>query len=207
MGGFPKAWQPLLAAAVMLVAATAQTVPAQANRSMATGDLTSQPIGHYEYCQRLPAECSIRLADRGPMALGADLKALIARVNLQVNRAVMPLSDLEIYGRDEFWTYPVDGVGDCEDYALEKRRLLREAGLSLTNLLITVVRKSDGEGHAVLTVRTDRGDYILDNLNDEVKLWSETNYQFLKRQASTHTGRWVNLREENNMLVSAIPAQ
>jgi predicted transglutaminase-like cysteine proteinase len=197
----------MLAAAVMLVAATAQTVPAQANRSMATGDLTSQPIGHYEYCQRLPEECSIRLADRGPMALGADLKALIASVNLEVNRAVSPLSDLEIYGRDEFWTYPVDGVGDCEDYALEKRRLLREAGFSLTNLLITVVRKSDGEGHAVLTVRTDRGDYILDNLNDDVKLWSETSYQFLKRQASTHTGRWVNLREENNMLVSAIPAQ
>ncbi len=207
MGGLPKAWQPVLAAAAMIVAATAQTVPAQANRSMATGDLTSQPIGHYEFCQRVPEECMIRPSDRGPLSLGAELKAFVSQVNVAVNAAVKPLSDLEIYGRDEFWTYPVAGVGDCEDYALEKRRMLMEAGISLSNLLITVVRKQDGEGHAVLTVRTDRGDYILDNLTDDVKLWSETSYSFLKRQASNHTGRWVSLREENNMLVSAVASQ
>ena len=49
---------------------------------------------------------------------------------------------------------------------LEKRRDLMSKGISLTDLLITVVRKPDGEGHAVLTVRTDEGDYVLDNLTD-----------------------------------------
>ena len=85
--------------------------------------------------------------------------------------------------------------GDCEDYVLEKRRDLARLGLSLSNLLITVVRKPDGEGHAVLTVRTDKGDYILDNLTDAVRLWDQTGYRFLKRQASNHTGRWVTIRE------------
>lgn len=193
-----------MAAVAMVVAATAQTVPAQANRSMSVGDLTSQPIGHYEFCQRLPEECAIRPVDRSKLRMDVSIKALVASVNVTINQQVRPMSDLEIYGRDEYWTYPTSGLGDCEDYALEKRRQLAEAGISLSNLLITVVRKEDGEGHAVLTVRTEGGDYILDNLNDEMKLWSETSYRFLKRQDSSHTGRWVTLREENNLLVSAV---
>lgn len=193
-----------MAAVAMVVSATAQTVPAQANRSMSVGDLTSQPIGHYELCQRLPQECAVRPADRSKLRMDASIKSLVADVNLTINQQVRPMSDLEIYGRDEYWTYPTSGVGDCEDYALEKRRQLAEAGISLANLLITVVRKEDGEGHAILTLRTEGGDYILDNLNDEMKLWSETSYRFLKRQDSGHTGRWVSLREENNMLVSAV---
>ena len=78
---------------------------------------------------------------------------------------IKPMNDIDIYGKDEVWAYP-DGVGDCEDYVLEKRRDLMRQGLSLANLLITVVRKPDGEGHAVLTVRTDKGDFVLDNLTD-----------------------------------------
>ena len=68
-------------------------------------------------------------------------------------------------------------------------------GMSLSNLLITVVRKPDGEGHAVLTVRTDKGDFVLDNLTDAVRQWDATGYRFLKRQATDHTGRWVTIRE------------
>ena len=83
-------------------------------------------------------------------------------------------------------------------------RKLAERGLSLSNLLITVVRKPDGEGHAVLTVRTDKGDLILDNLNDSVKTWNKTPYRFLKRQASDHTGRWVTIRGESAPLVGSV---
>ena len=113
-------------------------------------------------------------------------------------------SNVTIYGKDEVWAYPDQGVGDCEDYALEKRRQLAAKGISLSNLLITVVRKPDGEGHAVLTLRTDRGDFILDNLSDELRPWQKTGYRYLKRQATTHTGRWVTLREDQNMLVGAL---
>ena len=172
--------------------------------SMVAGRQTSQPIGHYEFCKVNPAECAIRPRDRGPVRLTSGIMENLAAVNLRVNSAVRPLNDIDIYGRDEVWTYPDIGSGDCEDYALEKRRLLNRSGISLANLLITVVRKPDGEGHAVLTVRTDRGDFILDNLNDDVRGWKDTGYRFLKRQASYHTGRWVSLREDNTTVVGSV---
>ena len=56
----------------------------------------------------------------------------------------------------------------------------------------------------MLTVRTDKGDFILDNLIDTVRRWDQTGYRYLKRQASTDTGRWVAILDSDNPLVSAI---
>jgi predicted transglutaminase-like cysteine proteinase len=114
------------------------------------------------------------------------------------------MSDFNIYGKEEVWIYPDAGVGDCEDYVLEKRKMLFESGIAISNLLITVVRKPDGEGHAVLTVRTDNGDFVLDNLTDKVRLWSETGYRYMKRQASNHTGHWVSIRGGDATLVGSV---
>lgn len=170
--------------------------------AMKTGDYTTQPIGHYEFCQRHAEECNVRSVDRGPVRLSRELWTLVTEVNIAVNRQIQPMSDAEIYGQEEFWDYPGD-FGDCEDYVLEKRRLLHAAGVPLSDLLITVVRKPDGEGHAVLTLRTDRGDFVLDNLTDQIKPWREIGYTFLKRQASTHSGRWVAIDGVTNPLVGA----
>jgi len=178
--------------------------PAFAGAPMATGGLTSQPIGHYEFCKANPAECAIRSRDAGPEHMTGALWKTVTAVNLHVNQTVKPMSDMEIYGKDEVWAYPDNGVGDCEDYVLEKRRELMQRGISLSNLLITVVRKPDGEGHAVLTLRTDKGDFILDNLTDLVRQWDETGYRFLKRQATDHTGHWVTIREGQAPLVGAV---
>ncbi len=134
---------------------------------------------------------------------GALMRKLID-VTARVNAAVKPMSDSDIYGKDEVWAYPDKGVGDCEDYVLEKRRDLYRLGISLADLLITVVRKPDGEGHAVLTVRTDKGDYVLDNLTDKVRSWDQTGYRFLKRQAIDNTGRWVSIRGGRQVLVGAV---
>jgi predicted transglutaminase-like cysteine proteinase len=128
----------------------------------------------------------------------------LASVTKLVNRSIKPVSDLAVHGTMEFWSYPDSAVGDCEDYVLLKRQMLKLEGISLSNLLITVVKKKDDEGHAVLTVKTDKGDYVLDNLNDDVKLWSETGYRFLKRQSSKHTGRWVAILEDRDVLVGAV---
>jgi predicted transglutaminase-like cysteine proteinase len=188
-----------------LAAIVALSASAAAAQPMQTGGLTSQPIGHYEFCKANPAECSIRLRDPGPLRLTTDLWKEIVEVNTLVNTTVKPMNDYDIYGKDEVWAYPDRGVGDCEDYVLEKRRDLMRKGISLSDLLITVVRKPDGEGHAVLTVRTDAGDYILDNLNDTVKPWETTGYHYLKRQSTTHTGRWVTIRDgETAALVSSV---
>ncbi|MHA6686192.1 transglutaminase-like cysteine peptidase [Mesorhizobium sp. A556] len=171
---------------------------------MAIGGLTSQPIGHYDFCKAHKRECSIRPANQAPAAMTGALLRQLASVSAAVNAAVKPMSDIDIYGKEEVWAYPDSGVGDCEDYVLEKRRRLNRLGLSLADLLITVVRKPDGEGHAVLTVRTDKGDFILDNLTDKVRAWDQTGYRFLKRQASDNTGRWVSIREGQQLLVGSV---
>lgn len=177
---------------------------AVAAEPMLTGGLTSQPIGHYEFCKANPAECSIKLRDDGPLHLTADVWKEIVEVNLRVNAAVKPMNDFDIYGKDEVWAYPDRGVGDCEDYVLEKRRELMRSGISLSDLLITVVRKPDNDGHAILTVRTDQGDFILDNLTNKVKAWEDTGYRYLKRQSTTHTGRWVTIRDGDTTLVGSV---
>jgi len=178
--------------------------PASAAGAMMTGGLTSQPIGHYDFCKANPGECSIRPSDLDPAKMTDSLWRKLTSVTAKVNAAVKPMSDYDIYGKDEVWAYPDKGVGDCEDYVLEKRRDLYRMGMSLADLLITVVRKPDGEGHAVLTVRTDKGDYVLDNLTDKVKAWDETGYRFLKRQAIDSTGRWVSIRGGQQVLVGAV---
>jgi predicted transglutaminase-like cysteine proteinase len=174
-----------------------------ARAGMRTGGLTSQPIGHYEFCKRHVAECNVRTSAAKPLRMTGKLWKQIVMVNRTVNKSIRPMNDYDIHGQDEVWSFP-EGVGDCEDYVLEKRRQLHARGISLANLLITVVRKPDGEGHAVLTLRTDKGDYILDNLSDEIRHWSETDYRYLKRQAENHTGRWVTILGGSEMMVGAL---
>lgn len=195
---------PLVLPLLFVSAAVGTSTEAAGVKSMATGALTAQPIGHYDFCNRYSSECNIRSRHRGPLATSDALWTLIETINVEVNEAVAPKSDYEIYGQVEYWEYPDEGVGDCEDYVLEKRRQLMQRGISPSHLLMTVVRQSNGEGHAVLTVRTDRGDIILDNLNDELKLWYETDYTFLKRQSNNHTGRWVDLRDGQNLIVGSV---
>ncbi|WP_419912709.1 transglutaminase-like cysteine peptidase [Hoeflea sp.] len=179
-------------------------VQAHANQAnMKTAGLTSQPIGHYNFCQSNPGECSQRSGRSQPMTLTRKAWRQILEVNQAVNRSIEPRTDMEIFGVEEHWTYP-QSVGDCEDYVLLKRNMLMRAGFKAADLLITVVRQPDGSGHAVLTVRTDLGDYILDNMRDKVLLWSDTEYTFLKRQSSRHSGRWIKLKHSRPTTVGSI---
>lgn len=128
---------------------------------------------------------------------------MVFKVNQAVNARIHPATDMDIYHKDEVWTFPIR-YGDCEDYVLLKRRVLMDKGVESANVLITVVRKPDGEGHAVLTLRTDRGDFILDNLNEEVLNWEATDYHYLKRQSSQHSGRWVTIESRQDILVGSV---
>ncbi|WP_274427062.1 transglutaminase-like cysteine peptidase [Chelativorans sp. YIM 93263] len=170
---------------------------------MATGGITSQPVGHYEFCQRHPEECSRTTWRVSPVNLTPALWETIVEVNNAVNRSVMPRTDMELWGIEEYWSYP-DIYGDCEDYVLEKRRRLMEAGIPGSNLLVTVVLQPNGDGHAVLTVNTHMGDYVLDNMEARVLPWSETPYEYLKRQSEHHSGKWVSIEHGRDVLVGSV---
>jgi predicted transglutaminase-like cysteine proteinase len=177
---------------------------AQAGPFMPGGERTTQPVGHYELCQKRPAECDQTTPKRAPVELTRELWAAIVDVNNLVNTMVTPRTDWQIWGVEERWSYPVDGVGDCEDYVLEKRRQLMKIGMPAGNLLITVVRQPNGDGHAVLTVRTSLGDFVLDNLEPRVLAWHDTQYQFLKRQSERNSGTWISIGDDRQMLVGSV---
>jgi predicted transglutaminase-like cysteine proteinase len=155
---------------------------------------TSTPIGHANFCGEHPAEC---LPNGQLVQLEILTDALwrdLVEVNAAVNAAVVPVTDQSLYNQEEFWAYP-QGYGDCEDFVLAKRQALIARGWPASTLLMTVVREANGEGHAVLMVRTDRGDLVLDNQEALIKLWSETPYSYIKRQSQSDAGRWVDLND------------
>ena len=163
----------------------------------------SPPIGAYQFCKEMPTECANADGDQGELLLTEERWKTILKVNYQVNSSITPLTDKEIYGVEERWAYPRT-AGDCEDYALLKRKMLIDAGFSPSDLLITVVLQPNGEGHAVLTVRTDRGDFILDNMRNKVMLWADTEYTYLKRQSANDPSRWVKLQDGRAVAVGSV---
>ena len=165
---------------------------------------TTQPIGHYEFCLKNSSECSRNSSSDSPLSLSKEWWTTIHEVNAIVNTMVRPLNDIAMWGKEEVWSYPVGGMGDCEDYVLEKRRMLLSKGLSASQLLSTVVRQTNGAGHAVLTVRTSAGDLILDNLETRVLAWSDTDYQFLKRQSERHAGIWLAIEHSTDIPVGSL---
>ena len=107
-------------------------------------------------------------------------------------------------GAEDYWAYPDSGKGDCEDYVLLKRRMLRQAGFPIQSLLITVVRDENDEGHAVLTVKTTHGEYVLDNKRDAILPWTQTGYRFVKRQSQTDVNVWVQIGPPSEAMVAAV---
>ena len=183
-------------AAILAAAAAAFTfATASANaESMVTGGRSSQPIGHWELCQSHPRDCTERTRRSEPVRATADVMAVLEAVNDRVNRSVIGITDWDHHGVEERWSYP-GNYGDCEDYVLAKRRMLMEYGFKAGDLLITVAIQPDGSGHAVLSVRTDRGEFILDNVERQVLHWTQTDLRYVKRQSETHAGTWVDIHD------------
>ncbi|MGL4240036.1 MAG: transglutaminase-like cysteine peptidase [Beijerinckiaceae bacterium] len=185
----------ILAAVCMALAGPAN---AQDKHDMAfakaSGD-TTPPIGWVQFCgeERHARDCNVPALRAAPVDLDERRWRYLLEVNARVNRAVEAVTDMDQWGVPERWSYPTTGKGDCEDYVLEKRRRLVEAGWPRQALLVTVVRDRKGDGHAVLIVKTDRGDFVLDNQEAKVKLWTETGYRFVKRQSEQNPNRWVSL--------------
>jgi predicted transglutaminase-like cysteine proteinase len=157
---------------------------------------TLPPVGFVNFCARNAAECTPLGGRTAILELTPERFNLLHQVNAYVNAKVAPVSDLDLYSRPEYWTYPVD-AGDCEDYVLLKKRYLEGFGFPAETLLIAVVLDEAGDGHAVLMVRTSAGDYILDNRRPEILRWNETRYQFLKRQSQSDPRAWTALTSKS----------
>jgi predicted transglutaminase-like cysteine proteinase len=195
----------ILAALVMLAVCRPDFAVARsaAPSHMPVTGRTSQPIGHYEYCRKYRSDCNLRSDDTRPVQLTSTLWKELESVNQSTNKTIRPVTDQEYYNQEEYWAYPKK-YGDCEDYVLLKRYLLLERGWPASSLLVTVVRQPNGDGHAVLTVRTDAADFILDNLRDKILPWNKTEYRYLKRQSAANSGLWEGINDSRDVMVGSV---
>src|ERR1700759_770094 len=193
-----------LAVAAILLGLSASANAADERALYASlGDNTRAPIGWVEFCNENPADCKVGQSQPRDIVMSQAAWRDLVKVNRWVNETVKPMTDMDHWGVVEKWSLPTDGYGDCEDYVLFKRKLLIDAGWPREALLITVVRDRQGEGHAVLTVKTDKGEFILDNQNENVVPWTETGYQFVKRQSQGDQNVWVSLGDNRAAVATA----
>jgi len=149
------------------------------------------PKGWGDFCAQYPGECNAKTSSPRAITLTTDVWDTIVGVNNWANKNIRPTTDMKHWGRVNKWYYADDGRGDCKDYVLVKQRKLIEAGFPREALLIAIVWTRQNQGHAVLLVRTDKGEFALDNLSKEVRLWSKTPYDYVKRQTRTNSNAWV----------------
>ena len=154
----------IAASVVALVTGLAAPGPALA-RSKA-------PLGYQLMCLKTPQEC--QGGGSRQVKATADVMAILKRVNASVNRSIKPRND----GGADVWSASAT-AGDCEDYVLAKRRALIKAGIPASSLRIAYVKTKRGEGHAILVVKTSKGDFVLDNLNRSVRPLSQSGYRII----------------------------
>jgi len=160
---------------------------AQAGSFMVARHPIKQPDGAGSLCTQYAWACATDPSNR---AFGDAQLAIVRSVNARVNRTTRQVTDQRQYARAEVWALPTRRGGDCEDFALLKKRELIRAGIAPERLLIATVLDHRMRGHAVLVVRTHLGDMVLDNLTQRVLPWQRTGYIFMKMQSPEAPDKW-----------------
>lgn len=147
----------------------------------------SAPDGAVGLCAKYKWACAT--SSRSSLSQSDKIR-LASSVNTQVNLQTTAIDDHVQYGREEHWALPTARGGDCEDFVLLKKKILIKNGVSAKNLLIATVLDRNLNSHAVLILRTQNGDLVLDNLTNDIHLWKDTGYTFLKLQSPAVPGGW-----------------
>jgi len=130
------------------------------------------PLGYQVMCLKDPSSC--KGGGKARVEVTGDLMATLKRVNAHVNRSIKPRND----GAADVWSASAT-VGDCEDYVMAKRAALIRAGVPSSSLRIAYVKTRRGEGHAILVVKTNGKDLVLDNLTATIRPLSQTGYRIV----------------------------
>ena len=106
-------------------------------------------------------------------AQGKGFREKLAGVNRGVNGLIAYRGDKAVYGSADHWAKPAEilqrGSGDCEDFAILKMAALLGAGIPAQSMSLVVLQDHHkGVFHAVLSVSTGSGTFILDNVRNAV---------------------------------------
>ena len=94
-------------------------------------------------------------------------------VNSSINRVIAYKKDSAVYGKLDYWAKPSEilerRAGDCEDFAILKMTALLRAGVPAQAMSLVVLQDRRRKFfHAVLSVSTGSGTFILDSLSNAV---------------------------------------
>lgn len=155
------------------------------------------PYGYTAMCGADPTACAPIATDVGAAPAPKDWELLLRRVNRQVNRHVRQVSDMIRFARRDVWQASGIGrgaTGDCEDIALEKRKLLLAAGVPADRLFLALTYGRSGVGlHLVLIARTGAGDVVLDSRNADIAPWTNAPYTWIAIQSADQPDHWFSV--------------
>lgn len=155
--------------------------------AMIEGEVTMPPIAFIRFCTKNRAQCEAT-GEPDLVTLDDHLWRQLATVNSEVNGRIIP------DGSKGSIDWSLEAVsGNCNDYAVQKQEALVHLGFPVSALSLTAARLPNGEGHLVLTVRTDRGDFVLDNMHQRILGWKLTGYHWIARQSAEDPKQWISL--------------
>jgi predicted transglutaminase-like cysteine proteinase len=137
------------------------------------------PFSFSKFCVRKPERCAPS-ENVQQIPFDADNRKKLEQVQHDVNRSI---SGLEKWNDDAT-------RNDCTDYALTKRSRLLDMGYPSSALLIAVAFVPNGVAHLLLVVATDQGDFVLDNLRQNVVRWDQLPYRWVMRSTPQDPKRW-----------------
>ena len=176
---------PALSLALVL---TPLAAPSSAGFLVAS-NVAPAPSGAKALCRTYGWAC----AAAGGRQLSAQAEfGAVRSVNRKINARFSMISDMQQYRRSEHWALPTGRGGDCEDFALAKKRALIAAGVAPRRLLLATALDRQRRAHAVLIYRAPQGDLVLDNQTDRIRSWQDTGYVFLRMQNPRNPARWVS---------------
>lgn len=190
-----KGWRRHAAYAVLGLWATAPFAGNGATQQRACGALDlavarlePPPMQYRQFCEANPGHCI--LTGEFVLEWTKETAAAVEAVNHEVNTEIRFEPDWEWLGIEDLWCYPTAGVGDCEDFALEKRRRLVALGFPGAALTMAIVHHRECFfAHAVLLAETTAGTLVLDNLDDALHCWDAAPYRYERREGLD--GRWI----------------
>jgi predicted transglutaminase-like cysteine proteinase len=177
-----------LCASLLSIGSIAAPTPVFAWTQMPTGTPAIPPAGFLGFCAKHLSECLSRSQEAATVELTDERRQAIEAVQTSINASIAPRVDPA-----HVWDYSTDGTGDCNKYALTKRRELLAQGFPRGAVLLATATTERGEGHLVVVVRTDRGDLVLDNRVQHVVDWSVLPYHWVSVQSQQSPVRWVSI--------------
>lgn len=173
------------------------------SKVMTDSSMTKIIMSYERFCQQYPQYCQYKKEGPATILDYDESFEKLDSTNKWVNLLVKPAEDIDYYGVEDHWTVPNE-IGDCEDYVILKLIELIKRGINPSALFLTVVLDEQGAGHAVLSARTNKGTYVLDNKTDEMKRIDQTPYYYVmalspKKESVDFGDRhiWLDIRHNN----------